>query len=316
MALLSRKKILLAKIETTYGADPSPAGADAVLVSELNISPLEAQTVQRGNLRPYLGRDLEIHVGEHVKCDFQVEVAGSGASGATITAPAWGKLMRGCGFAETVDTATPGSENVNYLPVSGSFESLTLYFNLDGQLHKITGARGTVKASLGVNKIPHFQFAFTGLYNGPTATAAATPDFSAFQTPTPAGPGKTSAFSFQGYAGVPISVEIDLANQVVYHQTLTTREVLITDRQASGNLVIEAPSVADKDYWSDTLTNAAGAFTIQQGQTAGNIVVFDGPNVQPLQPKYGDVDGIATLEMGLAFAPTSSGDDELKITVK
>ncbi len=313
MALLARKKILLAKIEATYGTDAAPAGADAVLVSELNLSPLEAQTVQRNNIRPYLGRDLEIHVGEHVKVDFQVEVAGSGTSGASITAPAWGKLMRGCGFAETVDTATAGSEHVRYEPVSSGFESLTLYFNLDGQLHKITGARGTVKVNLGVNQIPHFQFEFTGLYNGPTATPAVTPNFSAFQTPEPAGPGKTSGFSFQGYAGIPISVEIDLANDVVYHQTLTTQEVLITDRKTSGQLTIEAPSVATKDFWADTLANTAGAFAIQQGQTAGNIVLFEAPRVQALQPKYGEADGIATLEMGLAFVPTDAGDDELTI---
>jgi hypothetical protein len=52
----------------------------------------------------------------------------------------WGKLLLACGFGQTVAAAS-----VDYLPVSafGTNTSLTIYYFLDGQLHKLLGARGT-----------------------------------------------------------------------------------------------------------------------------------------------------------------------------
>ena len=46
-ALKSRKRLLRAKIESSYGTDPTPAGTDAVLVRSLEITPLNADVVER-----------------------------------------------------------------------------------------------------------------------------------------------------------------------------------------------------------------------------------------------------------------------------
>ncbi len=313
MSLLDRKRIIISKIESVYGTDPVPVGSDAILVSELSITPLESSTKERGNLKPYLGRDLALHVGEHVKLDFKCEVAGAGSAAlAAGTAPAFGKLLRGCGLAETVTVA----QDAVYLPVSAAFESLTHYFNLDGQLHKITGARGTVTIEQDVNSIPHFNFSFTGIYNAPSSVAAVTPDFSAFQVPVPAGKGRTSAFILNGWAGIPLSLNIDLANGVVFHETLTTNEIIIAGREPAGQLKVELEALSTKNFFTDALANTTGSMSIQHGQTSGNIVVIDTPNTQILQPNYSEKNGIATLDMNLAFIPGNAGDDELKITVK
>ena len=60
MALLSRKRLILSKIESTYGTDSSPAGTDAVLVRNLEITPIESETVSRDLIRPYLGNSDQI----------------------------------------------------------------------------------------------------------------------------------------------------------------------------------------------------------------------------------------------------------------
>lgn len=311
--LLNNKQILISKIEAVYGTDPVPAGADAVLISDAKLTPLVADTEKRGNLRPYLGRDGEIHVGEHVQLTFTCEVAGAGSVAlAAGTAPAFGKLLRACGFSETITLA----QDAVYAPVSASFESITHVFNLDGQNHKMTGCMGTVSIVQDVNKFPKFQFAFTGLYNAPSSVAAVTPDFSAFQVPDPSGKGRTSGFTLGGWAGIPISLTTDMANQVVFHQTLTTNEIMITDREPAGQLKVEAAALSSKNFFTEALANGTGALSIQHGQTAGNIVVIDAPNTQILKPDYGDLNGIATIEMGLAFIPGNAGDDELTITVK
>ena len=52
MALLTRKRLILVKKETTYGTDSSPLGTDALLVRNLDITPIEADLVSRDLIRP------------------------------------------------------------------------------------------------------------------------------------------------------------------------------------------------------------------------------------------------------------------------
>ena len=57
MPLLSRKRLLLAKLETTVGTDPTPVvGSDAILVRNIEVTPLEVDTVNRELIRPFLGQ--------------------------------------------------------------------------------------------------------------------------------------------------------------------------------------------------------------------------------------------------------------------
>jgi len=50
----SRIQLLLAKIESSYGTlpDPAPAGTDAVLVRNLEVTPLEATMLERETVQP------------------------------------------------------------------------------------------------------------------------------------------------------------------------------------------------------------------------------------------------------------------------
>ena len=55
MALLLRKRLILIETESSYGTDPTPTGADAVLVKGLEITPQSSDVVSRDLIRPYLG---------------------------------------------------------------------------------------------------------------------------------------------------------------------------------------------------------------------------------------------------------------------
>jgi hypothetical protein len=137
MPLLSRKRLILAKIESTYATDSTPDGTFAILVRNLEITPLESETVSRDLIRPYLGASDQLLAQTRVSITFEVEMAGSGAAG---TAPAYGPLLKACGLSETIVIST----SVTYAPVSSAFSSASIYMNNDGILHKITGARGTL----------------------------------------------------------------------------------------------------------------------------------------------------------------------------
>lgn len=310
MPLFRRKATLLAKIESVYGSDSVPTGvANAILVSDLNINPMDMKTEDRALIRPFIGNSEQLPVGVSVKADFTVEIAGSGSLG---VAPAWGPLIRAVGFAEIVTPST----KVEYSPVSANFESVTLYFNLDGVLHKITGARGTVSLGLTRDKRPAFKFVFTGVFNAVTDATSPTLTLTAWKTPLPVSKTNTPTFSLHGYAAVMHELTLDMANNVVYRELINgTAGALITDRKPAGSVVMEAVTVATKDWWTSIKNVTTGALQLIHGTTAGNKVQIDAPNVQLINPQYQDQDGIAMLQCGLVYAPGASGNDEIKISV-
>lgn len=306
--LLTRKRIITAKIETTYGVDATPTGADAVLIRNLDVTPVNTEFVSRELVRPYLGNFDDIPVATSVNCSFQVEIAGSGVAG---TAPAYSGLLRSCGLAETINAGV----DVRYSPVSEAFESLSLRINVDGIEHIIIGARGSVSFDLVVKDIPVMNFTFTGLYGGVTDLAAVTPTYAGYITPEGVNAVNTSGFSVHGFAGLLQSISVDLANSVVFRTLVGQETVELTDRRMSGNLVIQAPLTAEKDFFEISNQGTLGAVTVTHGIIAGNTVTLSMPTVQLKSPTYQDSDGIVMLSMETMILPTQAGNDEFELIV-
>lgn len=385
MPLLNRKRLVLAKIETTYGVDPTPTGAaNAILVRNLNLTPQESDFAGRDVVRPYLGRSEQIPTAIRGMLELEVEMAGVAAAG---VAPGYGPMLRACGFAETlvavavtgtaqagaastitltagasaVDdfysgmavriTAGTGSgqtgiivdyngttkvatmlapwsvtpnatstysidANAAYKPVSAAFESVTLYFNVDGVLHRMTGARGTVSLQYTVKQIPVYKFNFTGVYQTVTDTVAPTPVYTAFLTPLAVTNINTTPFTLHSFAAVMSELSIEMSNNIV-HRTLVggSESVLLTDRQPQGSITIEADTVAAKDWWTIARSATLGGLGITHGTAAGNRVRVSSAGVQLTKPNYQDLDGITMVQMGANFTPSSAGNDEIFISV-
>lgn len=139
MSLSTRKDVVLAKLEGTYGTDPTPTGAaNAILVSNLQISPLQMTPVERGLIREWFGNSESIPGQIFGEVSFEVEIQGSGTAG---TATAYGPLLQACGLVET-----DGASDVQYDPTSSEalMKSVTIFFYRDGVLHEMNGARGSV----------------------------------------------------------------------------------------------------------------------------------------------------------------------------
>ena len=308
MALLLRKRLILIETEATYGTDPSPDGADAVLVRDLNITPLQSDVVSRDLVRPYLGASEQLLANTRVECTFSVELAGSGTRG---TAPAYGKALKACGLSETVVATT----SVTYAPVSASFSSVTIHYTIDGVLHKVTGARGTFTLNGAVGQIPTIDFTFTGIYNTPTDTAAPTPTYANQATPVIFKNGNTTNFQLLSYSGCLQSVSFDIGNSLVYRELVgCTKETLLTDRRSTGSVTLEAVTMAAKNYFTAALTDASlGNLLFQHGQTNGNIVNFASTKIDIGDVSYGDQDGIAMLTIPYTAVPSTAGNDEFSI---
>ena len=173
---LTRKRLIQVKKESTYGTDSTPIGTDALLVRNLEITPIEADVVSRDLIRNYLGNSPQLLAQTRVSITFQVELAGSGTAG---TAPRYGAILQACGLSETIVAST----SVTYAPVSSAFSSATIYFNNDGIRHILTGCRGTFTLNAEVGQIPTIDFTMIGVYNAPTDTAAPSTTYSAQASP-------------------------------------------------------------------------------------------------------------------------------------
>lgn len=309
MARKEKTLAALAKIETTYGTDSTPTGgANALLLSDAQFTPLAGEQVSRDLLLPYLGHQGESLVGDYVQFDFSVEIAGAGAAG---DVPAYGPLLRGCGMAETVNAGT----SVVYDPISSDEESLAMYFNLDGVNHILLGARGDVSMSFVPKQIPRFRFSFKGLVGTIADTALPTVDVSAFIKPLPVSDTNTPTYTLHGVSPKAESITIALGNTVEPRHLVGGESIEITDRKMTGTTVIENPLLAVKNWFAAAQAETRAAMQLVHGKTAGNIVQFDAPKVQLGRPTQGATQGIANLSIPLMMTP-DSGDDDYSITVK
>ena len=304
MALLTRKRVILVETESSYGTDPTPAATDVVLVTDLSITPQSSDVVNRDVVRPYLGSSEQLLANTRVECTFSVELAGSGTAG---TAPRYSSALKAAGLAETVVSST----SVTYTPVSSSFSSVTIHYNIDGVRHKVVGARGTFTITAEVGSIPTIDFAFTGIYVPPDSAALPTVTYGNQATPLIFKNGNTTGFSLLSYSGALQSLNMDIGNTVTYRELVGgTKEVLITDRASNGSVTIEAPTLAQKDYFIAALSDTSlGNLAFLHGTTAGNKVQFTSSKVDIGDVAYGEMDGVAMLEIPYTLVPSAANNE-------
>lgn len=309
--LLFRNKVLLAKLESTYGTDATPTGAEALLTRDVQINTFQGNTEEIDYDKPYLGSGKSIFTGPHTTISFTIDLAGSGVDPATTaTAPAFGDLLKACKMTETVNAST----DVTYTPNSNGSDSVTLYYYQDGQLHAIVGCRGTFTIELVREQLPKLNFTFTGLRVAPTTAAAPAPTgHSDFVEPLPVNDTYTSGFDLMGYSPNMESVSIDIGNNVVYRNVVGCEQAIITDRNATGQTVIELPPLASHDYDADVFNHTQSTFAVTHGNTAGNIVTLSSSQTQLISPSMSDSDGIVAGQFDMRFVPTTAGNDELSL---
>jgi len=309
MALIARKAYILAKSEATYGTSSTPANTDAVLVRNLQLTPLAGDVVSRDLIRPYMGNSEQLIARTYAELTFEVELAGSGTAG---TAPRYGALLKAAGTSETVVATT----SVTYAPVSSSFSSATIVYNCDGLNHVLTGCRGSFTIQAEVGQIPLLSFSMVGIFNNPTDVSPVAATYSNQATPLVFRQGNTSSFSIFGYSGLLQSFDFDVANSTVYRQLVgsSTGEVLITDRKPAGSCLIEAPTIAAKDFFTVALGSSTGSVSFLHGTTAGNRVTFTSAQSDITSPTYSENDGVQMMNLPFVATPTTAGNDDFALS--
>ncbi|MGZ6477661.1 MAG: hypothetical protein ACXWQE_00085 [Bdellovibrionales bacterium] len=234
-----------------------------------------------------------------------------------VTVPTSGTFT----FATTASDASPaaGSPKLNtaivYVPVTDSLESISIYYNVDGVLHKLFGGRGTFEISTVVKQIPTLKFTFTGLYDTPADVAVPTTDYTSFMIPQIVNTQNTPGFTLLSYSGNMESASMNVANDVQYITLVGSEKVNILDRKPAGTLVFEAPLTASKNFFSLASAQTQGALNLTHGSANGYKVLLDAASVLLGNPSYQDSNGVQMLSVPYTLNPVS-GNDEFSLTFK
>lgn len=315
-----RNTAILAKVESSYGVDAAPTeGANAILVSNANINPLNAQNVDRSLLRPYLGGSEQLVGTSYVEISFDVELQGSGTAG---TAPAWFPLLEGAGFALT-NTAAVRSNAYLETPADGS---LSLYYFLDGVKHIAKGCRGNVAFKMNAGGRPLASFKFLGIDGGVTAATPGALTLSGFKTPAPITDANTGDLTFgctfnvdaltpalTGGTSYPsLGIEIDMANAVAHVPLLGAESVDIGDRAAAGKISLDLTAAQEVTFMTSVKANTTQSLGLIHGTTAGYKIGIFMPAVQLINPSMVDRGGRLLVGFDIRAVPVN-GNDEFRL---
>ena len=299
---------IAAKLEGTEGVAEALAAADAFLAFPSGDPDPKIEPYERNPFRETLSPLPSVMGKRSGKLPFMCELVGSGTAG---TAPHWGKLMKGCAFGETLVALTSAA----YAPASSAIPSLTLAAYMDGVIHKIWGARGSLKLNLEVGKPGLIHFDFQGsdfshldgaMLVGATYSTVVPPVFLG------------ATFTVDGVDFLVDKVEFDIANTLALRTDPNSdsghKSCLITGRKGKITLDPEMVLAATKDIWTMWQNGSQVALSAVLGSTPGNIVTIACPKFQIQDVKFGNRTGIR-LNSLTAMMALNAGDDELTITL-
>ncbi len=305
-----RLHLLMAKIETTYGVDPTPtAASNAILVKNVRFTPMNGTDVPRGIERPWLGAQQQFPTGLHAQVSFETELVGHAVAG---TAPGWGVIARACGLAQVASAGV----SVAYNPVSEGFESATLYFHHQGKRYVLRGARGTGTLRLNADQLPAVEWTMTGLFDLPVdAAIPAAPGFAVFAVPQVVNKTNTPTFTVNGVAMVMRSFELSLGNSVAHRSLVNTEEVWIGDRAESLRIQSDAVALATLNPYLLARDQTSFAINLVHGIGAGKVVTVNLPSCRLQRPDQSVApNGIVEWPLTITPLPTA-GNDQFTLTL-
>lgn len=306
-AKLMRKMAILALVETVVGSPVVPLAANALLVSDATLTPIEGDVAERNNIRPFFGSSGSTLVTEYQKVSFSIEFTGVAAAG---NLPGVTDLLRACAMSATVQT---GVKTV-FAPVTDGIESVTIYGNVDGILHKMHGARGEVELTTDAKGIPKWKFDFTGSFVPAVDAPLPAVNYTAFLAPLGVNKANTTLL-LDGLAVAASAFSFKAGNTVVKRDLMNVDTVEITDRKSTGSVTFENTAVAVKNWIAMARASAVVPLVLKHGQGATNTATFKSARAQLGKPTYSDSDGVQMITIPLSFIPSDAGNDEWSIEI-
>ncbi len=310
MAKYIRRQAILAKIETTYGTDSTPAAGDGVFVQNLQVNPVDSLVVtERQGIRASLASLRAAIGGSLYRVQFEVQIKGSGTADVP---PEFGPLLRACALAESIVATT----SVSYQPTSdvANHESVTIYRYHDGNLDRIVGCRGTMSITLPVQSHGMIAFDLLGVLDGRDTQALVTPTLDATVPPAFV----NAAVAIGAFNPVINQLTMELANNFPPIKDANSTDgfagVRVIERMVTGQIDPEDELIATNDFLNDLKTNQDFAFTTGViGSAVGNQYELSMPAFHYRGMSEAERDGVMVATMNYG-AVESAGDDDFTLT--
>lgn len=303
-------EVLLAKIESAYGTDPTPtAGSNALLMRNFSPVPFEKLRMHdRQAVRASLGTLRHIYGGSLGACRFDCEIKGSGAAG---TPPEIGALLRACGLGETI----VGSTSVTYAPVSTALESVTIYaFEFGRVRHILSGCRGNVSFMFRAGEPPMASFELIGKRGTVSDQSQPSPTIS---TVVPIAVKGLSA-QVGGVSNLVIQeYELNLNNSIEAPDNVNDSEgygnVCIIKRDPTLSLLMHSELVATINPVADLIAGTARAFAPGGLGSAGNIVTLACAQMHYRSVDLGEAQGFRNRRVVFGAHESSTADTDFSL---
>lgn len=252
----------------------------------------------------------------------------SSATGLVIAEAGGGLLLEAVsGTFEDGETLTGGTSSatrtasaapitgMQYLPTSDETAMITdtVYWYLDGHRHILTGSRADFSLALSVGQVGKFNFNLKGRFNDPSQQSMVTPTLVQTRPPLV----ESLGLAIGSYAPSGINeISLSLGNSVGRDDCVNAAEGLdgfsINDRVAKGSVDPKAESLNTFNPIAAWKSGTLARFSFLLGNTAGNRIYVEAPQIQYTEVPYGDREGRVTNQLGFEMK-MDQGDDELRL---
>lgn len=320
---LTRRQLLLAKIESTYGTYSTPVQTNSYEAIRL-VDPFtldlgqENVEVSAGNLSR--GASRPIATVRPIGVTFRTYVHGitSPASGVIYSAtakPALGDLFRACGLFESFETAGYAGGRYRYAPSAdvGSDMSVSIVAHQDGFDHQIAGARGNVTFQYKGSAPVVAEFNMRGIvYNEGNTTRGAPTGLPTIVPPRWVGSGSVYVESHQAV--------IETMNFGTNNTILEARGsiadsssgiwgVIITDRTPGGSFDPHATDPGTLNYIQNWRNTSGTVLTAQTNVTTGNRFTLTASQAIFKDVAWGDKSGLSIYNVNFQAYERNSNDE-------
>ena len=301
MALLKRKRVLAAKIETTSGSAESLTSAEASfncydieIQNEIDMSPREAQGAF--NMMP------SVPGAYRGKVTFKHDLSWDG----TATEPTWADtFLPACGLVKSSQTFYPKTE-----APGSNVKTLTIGVYVDGMFKSIRGAAGNVKFNFPVGRAAFAEFEFTGAWVAPSDVAIISPTYPTASALRYA----TSTTTFNSVALLLENLVFDVGNEVMMRESPANVAGylggIITNRVPKVTCNPEAKLVATRDVYGQLLAMTEATLSWTLPGPTNSLMTFAAPKAQVVKATEGDRSNLVTDEIEFQLNRNGSTVDQ------
>lgn len=305
-------KVLAVKKEVTYGTDAAPTlAANAVVTRNFRASPLITDPLDRNLDRGSYGSTAILATNERQEVSYELEVAGSGDPG--VAAP-FMEFLEGCGMAApalVADTSATQRMAAANVPQS----SLTQHHWMGDQKRIGVGGRGTFTMDFTAGAYPFIGLNYTLLVPKVDPRSVGAPvgaNFDRWLAPVEVNSDNT-LLELGGFALIARSFTLNAGVGINLRNLIGSRYVNRGDHGITGRLVVEAPSMAAKDFLASLSNSSIEPLGLTHGVEAGNTIGVSCAQTQITAINETEEDRKLMWEMDIRMN-ILAGQDDLVIT--